>query len=206
MSENVKRRKGKRGDGEGSIRQRADGIWRGEVMVGYRLDGKPDRRYVYAKTRRECQDKLDELKQRMRSGLAGDAKAGRETVSAFLARWLEAIDGTIRPSSYYRYQVNVEKHLVPDVGRHKLTDLRPEHLVSLYTAKRKEGLAPRTVKYMHTTIRKALAMAVEWGAVPRNVATVVKAPKVPRVEIVPPTTAEVARLLETANTHGDRLA
>ena len=40
----TKRRKGKRGDGEGSIRQRPDGMWRGEIMVGYRPDGRPDRR------------------------------------------------------------------------------------------------------------------------------------------------------------------
>jgi hypothetical protein len=31
--------------------------------------------------------------------------------------------------------------------------LRPEHLVSVYAAKRKLGMAPRTVKHLHTTIR-----------------------------------------------------
>ena len=202
----TKRRGRKRADGEGSIRQRSDGMWRGEVMLGYRSDGKPDRRYVYAKTQAACRRKLDELKVRASGGLLGDARAGRETVAAFLARWLDAIEGTMRPSSHYRYRVNVEKHLAPTLGRHKLADLRPEHLVALYAAKRKAGLAPRTVKYMHTTIRKALAMAVEWGAVPRNAAAVVKAPQVPRAEIKPPSSAEVARLLETADAHGDRLA
>ena len=44
----------KRGAGEGSIDQRPDGLWRGRVMVGRKLDGKPDVRVVYGKTRGEC--------------------------------------------------------------------------------------------------------------------------------------------------------
>ena len=206
MAVERKQRKGKRGHGEGTIGQRSDGRWIAQVMVGYKSDGKPDRRTVYGKTRSECQRKLDELRRRARSGLIGDAGAGRESVGAFLARWLDAIDGTIRPSTLYRYRVIVNNHLVPTIGRYKLADLRPEHLVQLYAEKRKAGLAPRTVKYLHTTIRKALTLAVEWGALPRNVAAVVKAPKVPRVEIKPPSATEVARLLETAEACGDRLA
>jgi hypothetical protein len=47
-------------------------MWRGEVMVGYRSDGKPDRRYVYAKTRKGCQEKLDDLRRRAGTGLLPD--------------------------------------------------------------------------------------------------------------------------------------
>lgn len=67
------------------------------------------------------------------------------------------------------------------------------------------GYSPRTVKYMHTTIRKALDMAVEWGTVPRNVARAVRSPRVPRVEITPPNPEEVSRLLDSAEAHGDPL-
>src|SRR5205823_6772836 len=112
----------------------------------------------------------------------------------------------IRASTHYRYEVNVKKHLIPGIGRYKLSELRPEHLVALYAAKRKQGLAPRTVKYLHTTIRKALDLAFEWRAISWNVAAAVKAPKVPRVEIAPPTAEQVAHLLDAAEAHGDRLA
>ena len=84
-----------------------------------------------------------------------------EPVKAFLMRWLESIDGTIRPSTVYRYRVIVQKHLGPTIGRHKMIDLRAEHLSTLYAAKRKEGLKARTVRYVHTTIRKALALGVK---------------------------------------------
>ncbi len=42
----AKRRSGKRGHGEGTIGQRADGRWYAQVMVGYKLDGKKDVRTV----------------------------------------------------------------------------------------------------------------------------------------------------------------
>jgi integrase len=213
-----KRRARKRADGEGSIRySEGKKLWIGRVMVGYRPDGKPDIREVAAKQQADCRKKLDAIKTRAGDGTLGDAKAGRETVAAFLPRWLEAIEGTIRPSTLYRYGVNVEKHLIPIIGRHKLSELRPEHIVGMLAtlrAKEKENadgeveaaLAPRTVKYAFTTIRKALAMAVEWGVVPRNVAAVVKAPRVPKVEIHPPSPAEVRQLIDAAEASGSRFA
>ena len=50
----------KRGQGEGSIRQRKDGLWETRVTVGKKPDGKPDRRSLYGKTRAEVQRKLRE--------------------------------------------------------------------------------------------------------------------------------------------------
>jgi hypothetical protein len=41
----------KRADGEGTFSQHAtSGLWRGRLMVGRKVDGKPDIREVYAKT------------------------------------------------------------------------------------------------------------------------------------------------------------
>jgi len=67
------------------------------------------------------------------------------------------------------------------------------------------GLSPRSVKYCFTTIRKALDTAVKNGAVVRNVARVIDAPKVPRVEILAPSPDEVVRLLDSAASRQDRL-
>ena len=49
---------GKRGSGEGSIYRRSDGRWVGVVALGW-LDGKRNRRSMYAKTRKEVQEKLN---------------------------------------------------------------------------------------------------------------------------------------------------
>jgi integrase len=46
-----------------------------------------------------------------------------------------------------------------------------------YREKLDSGLAPRTVQYLHTLLRKALKQAVKWGMVPRNVTDAVDAPR-----------------------------
>src|SRR5258707_5974926 len=139
------RRAHKRGAGEGSIDQRPDGLWRGRVMVGRKGDGKPDVRVVYGKTRGDCQKKLDLLRRASEAGTVPDRAAGKETLAGFLDRWLQAIEGTVRPTTLARDRILVRTHLAPTVGRLKLSALRPEHLVQLYADKRKAGLAPRTV-------------------------------------------------------------
>ena len=126
----------------------------------------------------------------------------------------------------------MRRHITPYIGRHKLTDLRPEHLVSLFATLRTERPTPklagrrcprgrraskkrpttlpplsaRSVKYVFTTVRLALALAVEWGAIPRNVATLFKAPQVPTPEIRSLSPDEVAAFLDAITDAGDRLA
>lgn len=48
--------------GDGLIRRRKDGRWEGRVVVGYDENKKPQTKNVLAKTKRECQEKLDRLK------------------------------------------------------------------------------------------------------------------------------------------------
>jgi integrase len=225
----TRQRKKKRGHGEGAVQQRADGRWMAQVMVGYKVDGTRDIRSVYGKTRGECQKKLTDLRRRRDEGLLGDPQGGRETVEAFLLRWLPSIEGTMEPKSFFRHRDNVRRHLIPLIGRHRLSTLKPEHIDSMLAAIRtgetlklaaatmakKQGrgkrtepaaLSPRTVKYCYTTIRKALDKAVAWGAVPRNVARAVDRPQVPRTEVVALSPGEVETLLTSARDAGDRLA
>jgi len=209
-----KRRGRKRGDGEGSIRQRSDGLWRAEILLGRKSDGSPDRRYVYAKTRREAQDKLDALRRRAGDGMLADADKERATLGAFLSRWIEAAKTSVRPSTYKRYADLVRLHLTPALGHIRLSALKPDDVQRFYAEKlaqidpktKRLKYAPQTVFHMHRVLHRALEMGVKWGYTPRNVCDAVQAPSVPRREIIPPTPDEVARLLDAADAAGDPLA
>lgn len=194
----------KRGDGEGTLYLDAQRrLWIGEVMVGYRPDGKPDRRRVSAKTQAECRRKLDALKRQSDQGLLPARDAERETVAAFFARWLQAIRATVRPRTADVYADYSSLHILPELGRYKLAALRPEHVQTLYAHKLATGLAPATVRKIHSILHRALHDAVRWSAVPRNVADVVDAPTVRRLELHPPTVEELRHLLAVANASGD---
>jgi integrase len=202
----TKRKARKRGHGEGTIDQRTDGRWRGRLMVGFRSDGKPDRRVVYGKTRAECQRKLDEIRHRHAIGLLGDAVRERDTVAAYLAHWLATTKSNVRAKTHQRYEEIVRLHLAPALGRHRLSSLRPDHVQEVYAAKLESGLSPRTVHHCHAVLHRALQQAMKWGYVPRNIADAVDSPSVPRYELKPPTPAELKRLLDESEVAGDRLA
>lgn len=204
--DSARRPRRKRGAGEGSISQHASGGWRGRIMVGYLPNGRPDVREVYAKTRTEVRKKLDVLRQRSESGTLTEATAERLTVAAFLSRWLEATKATVRPKTWDRYGEYVRLHLTPTLGKTKLSALRPEALLKLYATKQEAGLSPRTVHHLHTVLHSALAQAVRWGYLHRNVADAVDPPAVPRREMRPPTPAEVAQFLDAVTAADDRLA
>ena len=201
----IKRRGRKRGHGEGSIRQLPDGRWKGELMVGYRPDGRRDVRVAYGKTRKQCQGRLDELKQRRGQGLLADAGTERETLAAYLDRWLASITGAVRPSTVDRYTRLVRLHIGPSLGHYKIAALMPDAIQAFYAGKQEGGLSPSTVQLLHTTLHKALADAVAWGYRAYNPADRVRRPQRAHFEARPPTPEELATLLRTAEGRGDRL-
>ncbi|MGI9145295.1 MAG: hypothetical protein ACR2IK_01895 [Chloroflexota bacterium] len=155
------RKSHKRGHGEGSIYQRADGRWVGTIMLGVKSDGKPDRPKVYGKTRGDVQKHIAELRRRQDLGLRAEAATGREPLGVYLQRRLEVSAATVRPRTLERYEQVVRLHLMPTLGQQALTALRPEALQRLYTSKLATGLAPRSVVKIHVVLHRALSMALK---------------------------------------------
>ncbi|MDQ3701517.1 MAG: site-specific integrase, partial [Chloroflexota bacterium] len=198
------RRTRRRGAGEGHIARWRD-LWRGVLSVSRRLDGKPDYRFVYAKTRAECQAKLDGLKTSVRSGpLPADPGL---TFGDFLERWLrDSVRPSVRPRTYESYRQQADSHLLPALGRYRLAKLGPDVLQGYYAAKLLKGLSSTTVKYHHAIIHRALKQAVRWRLAPSNAAEAVDPPRARRDEMRFLTPGEVAALLQTARAAADRLA
>jgi integrase len=199
-------RRPKRGHGEGSIYQRPDGTWAGSIMLGRKPNGKADRPKVYGKTRGEVQRQLAKLRREADEGRRADPSKERQTVASFLQTWLDAARTSTRERSHDRYRDVVRLHLIPTLGRHKLSALRPDAIQSLYAAKLTEGLAPGTVEKIHNVLHRALEMAVKWRYLSRNPADDVDKPTVRRGDIHPPEPSDLTRLVDAAEAAHDRLA
>jgi integrase len=190
----------KRGNGEGSVYQTKNGLWRGSYWVPTAAGLK--RRYVSGKTRQECSKKLTKAMADRDGGLVFDA--GSLTVGDHVTRWLEdSARGTVRVSTFERYEQIARLHVVPALGMIKLKSLTPAHLRNLYRERLDAGSAPASIHKMHTLLHKSLAQAVNDGLIPRNVADNLKLPRIDREEIDPLTAEEANRLIEAAA--GDRL-
>jgi integrase len=207
----------KRAHDEGTLRWNETKLrWIGRLMVGTRLDGKPDVREVKATTQAECRSKLDALKAQAANGTLGSADLASLTVGALLDKWLASVKPNLRGSTHQRYERFVVHHFKPALGTKRLAKLTPHDVEDVLTAKRTESkqrgrrktatvLAPRTVHHLYVVLGTALSWAVKKGYLTVNPMARVDPPSVPRVEMVPLSPAETARLLNAAEEAGDPL-
>jgi len=149
---------GKRGNGEGSITRRKDGLYMARYTVETATGTK--RKTIYAKTRKEAAEKLAKAMADREGGLVFDP--GELKVGEYLDRWLkDSVKDTVRQRTWEGYEHLAKKHIAPMLGRVKLKNLTPAHVRGLYREKLDAGLSPRTVQYIHVTLKKALSQAVE---------------------------------------------
>jgi integrase len=189
----------KRGAGEGSIYQRADGTWVAVVHDGYK-DGKRKRKYLYGKTRGKVKEKLTKTLHDQQIGLPISFE--RQSVGQYLTYWLdESVKGSVRDRTFDSYSDTVRLHLMPGLGRHQLPDLTPQHVQKYLNDKLQSGLSATTVRYHQAVLRVALNQALRWGLVVRNVATLVNPPKVVRPDFEPLSPEEARQLLQAVRGH-----
>jgi integrase len=162
-------------------------------------------------TRRDAERLLAELVKRSHDG---DYRAPeRITLGTYLVeRWLPTKQAQLRPSTYDSYRRNIEGHVIPALGARPLQRLVPEDLDGLYASLLANGrrngsgggLSPKTVRYIHGILRKALADAQRKGSVARNVADLADPPKASaraRREMRVWSAAELLRFLELVEDH-----
>ena len=165
-------------------------------------DGK--RRYVSGKTKEEARRNLRHARGDADRGLIFDADNLK--LGEYLDRWLaDSVSDTVKATTFERYEQIVRLHLKPAFGRVKLKALTPAHVRGLYREKLEAGSSARTVRYVHTTLHKALKQAMMDGLIPRNVTESVKPPQQTREEMCPLTPEQAKLLLQAAHEAGDRL-
>ena len=190
---------GKRGNGEGSITRRKDGLYMARYTVQTASGAK--RKALYGKTRGEVSEKLTKAMADRDGGLVFEGD--NQTLSAFLDNWLAgSVKGSVKPSTFESYERVIRCHLKPELGRRKLKTLAPDHVQALYQRKLGVGLAPGTVRLIHSILSRALDQAVRWGILPRNVCKATIPPRTGSEEIKPLNAEQAKRILETVS--GDR--
>jgi len=97
------------------------------------------------------------------------------TLGAYLEEWQSSIKTRVRASTYESYARNIRLHVLPRLGETPLQRLGAAQLNGLYAhlltegrANGEGGLAPRTVRYVHVILHKALRDAVRWSLLTRN--------------------------------------
>jgi hypothetical protein len=157
------------------------------------------------RTKKEAERDLIDLLSKVDAGTY--IEQHRQTLGQFLEDWFPAITSTVRPATLYSYQRNTRLHVVPYIGALTLQRIDGGTLNALYARLLEEGsrhqrgggLSPRSVRYVHTILHRALKDAVRWGRLARNPADAADPPRASASrspDIKPWTADELRRFLE----------
>ena len=146
-------------------------------------------------TRKEAETALTKMITDAEDGLFD--QSDRVTVTDFLEQWLASKESTVRKSTYRSYAWLVKMHIVPHLGKAKLTDLTPIQLQKYYTKLQKldKPLSNRSILHIHIVLQEALDRAMKWGLLNRNVAKLVDPPRAKKVQFTVWTQKEAAKFL-----------
>jgi integrase len=145
--------------GRGTVYQRKDGLWVGEVSAGSQ-GGKRRRYRVHGKTPADVDRKMAAVRTRMLRGeLASAWDVG--TVSELLNRWLAAAAQRVRATTTSDYATTVETHLRPAIGDVPLSSLTAKRIERLYADMRTANTGARTIQKAHVVLGAALRYAVK---------------------------------------------
>jgi len=130
--------------------------------------------------------------------------------------WLEHAAGPkLRPTTLARYRSLLQRHILPSIGKKRLTGLTPADvrlLLARVAATRTAGrkgqaeedrprISARTVQQVHAVLRAVVSQAVREEIVGRNVVKLVQVPTPEHQEVRPWTDAEVRSFLASSRAH-----
>ena len=122
-----------------------------------------------------CYPTLEQAVQALEDHIAGrklaEGASGDElTVGQWLRYWLEqVIQPSCSASTTHGYTMIVRNHLVPALGRVRLTELTAAQVQQYLNEKREEGLCSNTVRKHHGVLHNALEHARRQELIARNV-------------------------------------
>ena len=129
------------------------------------------------------------------------------TVKSWLETWQEEYWQDMKPSTAYKYKVDINNYIIPRLGATKLEDLAApmiQHFYNDLLRPRKPGVKPltaKTVRCVHGIFHSALSKAVQLGYIRMNPSDACELPRAVRKEIVPLEDEQIAAFLKAIVGH-----
>jgi len=202
------KRRGRRGSGEGSVYQIANGKWRASLTISFE-NGKANRKHRIRDTRADAVAALNEMKKQLESGTVPVVAPKPEvvikpvlTVADFLLDWFKtSVVNKREENTVLSYQNAIKKHLIPRLGHVELSKLEIKTVEDALSAMVVGDAGRRTAQNCFTVLKAALAKAVKWEMSAVNVCLDVDKPTAKRKDIFPFTLEESKRLVDSVAGH-----
>ena len=216
----------RRGRGEGTIYQKADGGWIGQITIGKKPNGTPDKKCFSGKSQKETIAKMKEFQYKLERGEL--PRTDKTLLGQWMTTWLETYKKpNVRQTTYENYQTIIDAHIangpLSAIPVQKLTTHQIQYFLAtkfekgkVTTVKEKvieegrtvikektvEGpLSFQMVNTIHHLIQAALEQALKNNMVARNVAKQCERFKGEKRDIKALTGEDVAALMAVIRPH-----
>lgn len=122
---------GKRSDGNGNVKKLPSGNWRGQIMDGYRDDGKKKVISFTCKTKGEVLDKIRAYWNEKENPKPVVEEKVEATFSQWADTWYEDYRTEVQPSTYANYQYTLAR-LKQQFGAKPLSEIKPLEINRFY--------------------------------------------------------------------------
>jgi integrase len=167
----IKSKAGRRGNNEGSIFQRKDGRWVGEVTVGYKSNGKPIVKTVYGKSRSEVAQKVNAMTQEVfTKGYITDSAPAEQNFEILCREWFDLfVAGTKSSTAEERQRTILKNHVYPVFGMLDIRHVEIKRLQRFFKDKAvRDGLSSDYISKMKQLLNKFFIYAVKQKLITDN--------------------------------------
>lgn len=209
----------KRNNGEGTLRKRKDGRWEGRFNAGIDENGKKKIKYILAKTKSECNAKLEKaIKEYHEAQLILNRCAFLDNADPTLEEWYEIwmesfCKANVKTYTARGYSQYFKVKILPKIGNIKIKNLSTvtcqQFLMDLYRNGRTRnvqtkgnGLSAKTVKDIKIALQTCLQKAADEGLIQDNPCRKVQLPKDDSKEMKTLKSNEIAAFLDEAKDSG----
>lgn len=177
----------------GNIEKRGENSFRLTVSGGYDNEGKriKHQKTVKVKSEREARKQLASFISDIEKGIFTSSE--KLTFKEFSKHWYKNYAETnLEATTLTRYLELLEFNIYPTIGNLRLDQIKPLHLLNLYSDLAKDGArrdgktggyADKTIQHIHRLIRSILEKAVQWQMIAINPASRIQPPKVTKREV-----------------------
>ena len=152
--------KTRRGNKEGSIYQRSDGLWTGMATTGYDENGNIKRKAVYGKSKLEVAKKLTDITNRISN--QNYEIVENSTLEKLMKEWLLVFKkSVVTPRTFEGNYMNFRLHIAPQIGNMKLDEITNMTLQKLFNDMLDDGYSLAVIKKVKHLLNQFFDYAIE---------------------------------------------
>ncbi len=177
----------KRGNGEGSIKQRANGTWEGKYTIGRDENGKLIVKSLYGKTRREVAEKLNQKINLLNNNAY--INESNMLLEKWIMIWLNDYKKlNVKATTYVNYRSRIKNHIIPYIGKISLKKLTTHNVQQMVNSLVSKNISATLIKDCFKVLNGCLEQAIKNEMIYKNVAKNVSLPKLinKKAEILTP--------------------